>query len=296
MKVLVTGAAGLLGYHLCNFLTEAGYNVVGVHHFVVPKDVPWRSEYCDLLNENEVLSVLQRVKPDVVVNCVAATDVDKCEDFPSLAYQTNVVTVKYLARYSFLIGSRLIHISTDHLFDGKVYRVTEQTPPDPVNVYGRSKWSAERVCQAENPLALIVRTTFYGWAPPEHKSTYADWLYTSFKDQKPMKLFDDYFFNPLEVTQLSQILSLLLGTKLDGVINACGKETVSKALFGFEFARTFGFDSRNAEVTSITQGSTKAPRPTSLSMSVEKLISLGIMPGSIKEGLAHLYNTMKKEK
>lgn len=298
MKVLVTGAAGLLGSNLCTRLTMVGHDVVGFYHDlgVWAGDVTWKHYTGNLLSGSQVSDVLSLHKPDAVINCVGLTDVDMCEERFAKAWEVNALSVMWLARYTFLLGIRLIHISTDHLFDGKLGNVTEETPPNPVNVYGRSKWAGERMCLFENPTALVLRTTFYGWGPEGHKPTYADWLYANLRDGKPIKLFDDYFFNPLEVGQLSDIINKLLSTKINGVLNACGSQTVSKAVFGFELARVFGFDTSNAQVTSLVQGNTKAPRPTSLSMSVNKLISLGIIPGSIKEGLAHLYNTMKKEK
>ena len=288
MKVVVTGASGLLGSNVCSVFKANGHSVIPYYHQNLNKDY-----HGDLLNKRDVMTLLTKEHPDAVVNCVGWTNVDKCEDAPESAWLANAESVVELARLTFAMGIRLVHISTDHVFDGKKSFYSEIDTAKAVNVYGWSKLGGERLCLMGNPNALIVRTNFYGWAPAGHTPTFADWVYTSLRDKKPIQLFTDYYFNALEVNFLAEALEKVISVPIvmSGILNIASSDRMSKYDFGIAMAEVFGLSLEN--VTATAKSTMRVPRPPDLSLSVEKFYrAFGYKPAGLLEGLQRL----KKEK
>lgn len=288
MKVLVTGCAGLLGYHICKQLSRMNYTVIGWARNQASIDATWPEYAMNLLDTSSVRNLLVKQRPDVVINCVGLPNVDKCEDAPWLAWETNAESVTELARSTRNMGIRLIHISTDHVFDGRQAYRTEEDIPCPVNVYGWSKLGGERSCQFENPDALIIRTSFYGWTPKGRVPTFADWMHTSLRDQKPINLFTDFYFNALEVHHLIDTLEWLLHHPVKGILHVASKDRVSKFEFGRRMAIQFNFDMQNVTKTTIANHPMRVPRPLDLSLSISKLEQLGAPCVEVSEGISRL--------
>lgn len=147
--ILVVGAKGMLGSDLLSLLGERGRGV----------DLP-EIDITDLVSVQRVLTAL---KPSVVVNCAAYTDVDGCESNSETAMQVNAEGVAFLAMISREIGARLVQVSTDYVFDGsKGSPYREDDLPRPLNIYGESKLAGELNVDV-NPDNLVVRTQWlYG--------------------------------------------------------------------------------------------------------------------------------------
>jgi dTDP-4-dehydrorhamnose reductase len=284
MKILVAGGTGLLGSHLVKVMTRKGHDVVAPKH----------GDEFDMLKRDTVIATLTRNRPDVVINCVGLANVDACEADPNRAYLVNAESVLAMAHLTRIMGIRLIHISTDHLFDGRYGHYSEQAIPDPVNVYGWSKVCGEMTCLNENPSALVVRTNFYGFAPEGHPPTFADWLYTSLRDKKPLQLFDDYYFSALEVHYLAEALENILHHRLvTGILNIVSCERVSKAEFGKAMAKVFGFSLDAVSTRQSWDVPMRVKRPMDLSLSVVRVEKiLGYKPAGLYDGLQRLENEL----
>jgi len=153
VRVLVTGARGMLGRELEPRLEQAGFAVLG----------PARASL-DITLREEVLTALDRHRPGLVINCAAYTRVDQAESEAELAFAVNREGARHLAEACRGLGIPLVHLSTDYVFDGRSpqpYR--EEDPARPLNVYGLSKWEGEEMVRRELPRHLIVRTSWlYG--------------------------------------------------------------------------------------------------------------------------------------
>jgi dTDP-4-dehydrorhamnose reductase len=152
MKILVTGRNGQVGYELVRSLQPLG-EVIGVDRSVM-----------DLSDLNQIREVIRRIKPDLIVNPAAYTAVDKAESEPELAMRINGLAPGVMAEEAARIGARLVHFSTDYVFDGtKQQPYVETDVPCPINVYGKSKLAGEQAIAATGVSHLIFRTSWvYG--------------------------------------------------------------------------------------------------------------------------------------
>lgn len=149
MRVLLTGGTGMLG--------RAVLEIWGAHHEVI---APTRAEL-DLARPPQIFEVVRQIRPEVILHAAAIADVDRCEADPDLAFRVNTVGTACLAAAAHEIGATMIFISTDYVFDGaKGSPYTEFDLPNPMNIYGRSKWLAEEAVRSLCPRHFIVRTAW----------------------------------------------------------------------------------------------------------------------------------------
>ena len=157
MKILVTGASGLLGTDVTLELANAGHTVIKsartVHEDFVSADI----------GTVEGLTTLTKLDWDCVVHTAAARDPDSCERNPEMAHTLNVRATEVLARAAAERGAKFVFISTDYVFDGQMPPYSEDATPNPLNIYGQTKLSAEHIVLQQCPDALIIRVSIlYG--------------------------------------------------------------------------------------------------------------------------------------
>ena len=150
MKVLVTGAAGMLGRDVTGAAHAANHEVVALGR-----------EELDLLDGEAVAATVERERPAAVVNCAAWTDVDGAEADEAAATALNGAAAGALAAAAAGVGAAIVHPSTDYVFDGTADRpYVESDPTSPINAYGRSKLAGEQAVAAANPRHFVVRTSW----------------------------------------------------------------------------------------------------------------------------------------
>ncbi len=151
MKVLVTGASGQVGAEIEELLRGTRQNeLLALNH----------SEL-DIADRERVLQVTGEWEPDVIINAAAYTAVDACEDHVDQAFAVNALGPRHLAEGARLVGSHLVHISTDYVFDGtSASPYLEWDPPNPLSVYGRSKLAGEHEVLSLLPGAAVVRSSW----------------------------------------------------------------------------------------------------------------------------------------
>src|SRR5512145_604576 len=156
MKLLITGASGLLGISLALEALRA-HEVIGMDRGKL-KSAPFPVIKADLLHRTAIDSVIDSVRPDWVVNCAALANLDVCEEYPDLAKALNTDIPGELAKLCAKKNIRFVHISTDAVFDGeKTDPYLEEDSPNPLGVYSITKLAGERVVQEANPQAIIAR-------------------------------------------------------------------------------------------------------------------------------------------
>lgn len=236
-RILITGAGGMLGRTLSRWIEERGTPVLK-HSFTSGEgDV-----VADLAHPEEAFSILKDLNPEVIVNLVGSTDVDRCEREPSLAFEVNVRTVETIAAFfrEHRMDGRLIHISTDQVYDSPGRNSEEQVKI--CNTYGLSKYAGELAALHALPhRVVILRTNFFG--PSEHptKGSFSDWVVGSLKDEKPITLFNDVFFNPLSMDTLSSMILRVIQTPgPSGVFNLGAQGGMSKRDFALRLANRLG--------------------------------------------------------
>lgn len=271
-KVLITGARGFLGSNLVFLLSKnERYSI-----FLTSRSEPSGNHYSekyycgDLLDKTFVNRMIAKIEPDIVINTVSLVNVDLCEENPALAEKIIVNTSRNLANSLSNLDCRLIHISTDQLFNGEREFYSEDDIPSPLNVYGRLKLDAENIVQEAKPEVAIIRTNFFGWSPPRHPPTFAEWIFNGLNEKKPMTLFTDLFFSPLEVSLLIESLQDVMKSDFSGIVNIVGSERCSKFDFGIALASTFDLDDSIIIPSKISPEFFKAARPRDMSLSINK--------------------------
>ena len=267
-RILITGASGLLGSSLCARLAE-GNRIYGLrnHHAV---NVPGVDEIqIDLTDKDAIAKVFSETKPEFVIHAAGLTNVDQCETDPQLAELLNVEVTRSICTHSTAIGAKLIHISTDHLFDGSVPFATETLPVCPMNQYGLTKAKAE-IAVSELKSALILRTNFFGPGRP-WRTSFSDWILNQLRADQTVNAFHDVFFSPISISYFADLMFALVEREAAGVFNVVCRERVSKYEFAVKLAIHFGYS--QGCIRSVAMGSVqlKARRPADMSLSSEKL-------------------------
>ena len=290
--VLVTGASGLLGLNLSLSLQDKT-RVVGICHQTHLQNTPFELIEADLTDRQRLAQVLNSVKPDVIVNCAALASLDRCEEDPELAERMNADLPGWLATWSNYNGCRLVHISTDAVFDGERGNYRESDTPNPLGRYSRTKLEGEQRVLSEDPNATVCRVNFYGCSPSGKRSL-AEFFYNNFFAGKAVNGFTDVLFCPLYVLDLSEILWKIMQQRIGGLYHVVSSECLSKYDFGVRVARAFGFDETLVKPASWKDAGLKSVRSPDLRLRVEKIQEkLGQpMPG-IAAGLMRFREAME---
>lgn len=284
MRLLISGASGLLGLNLAleAFGHHEVYGVVNRHSL---RQAPFPVLQCDLTEDSPRQNLLERVAPDWVINCAALADLEACEADPPLAKKLNTELPAKLARDVSKGGARLLHISTDAVFDGLRGGYTEEDEPRPLSVYAQTKLAGERAVLEADPRALVVRVNFYGWSLSGKRSL-AEFFFNNLRVGKETPGFIDVFFCPLLVNDLAQILLIMIQMNLCGIYHVVAPQAISKYEFGVELANAFGLNAGLVRPLSVNQAGLRAARSPNLTLSVAKLEKILPQPlPSIRQGL-----------
>jgi len=207
MKILVAGALGQLG----RALGEA----LGADHQLVPRDLP----ELDLAEPDAVARCLDDVRPDLVINAAAFTDVDAAESDPAGAERGNVTVPRVLAEATAARDLALMHVSTDYVFDGEADRpYVESDAPAPFNAYGRTKLAGEEAVRAANPRHFVVRTA---WLYSTGGRNFALTMLRA-AERGEVRVVDDQMGCPTYAPHLARGIARLLGRDDYGTFHMAG--------------------------------------------------------------------------
>jgi dTDP-4-dehydrorhamnose reductase len=288
LKILVTGASGLLGLNLSLGMIGT-HTIVGVDRNKL-SGTPFELLKTDLLEPGACSRLIEEVRPDALIHTAAKAIVDACESDPAGARLLNAEFPGCLAELCAKRGVRLIHISTDAVFDGtKNGDYTEEDVPNPLGVYARTKLDGERNVLSVNPQAAIARVNFFGWSLSGTRSL-SEFFYNNLSNGQQVNGFTDVWFCPMFVTDLANTLTKMLEKGLSGLYHAVGSEALTKYDFGVRIARQFGFKEDLVRPTLIEESGLKAKRSPKLHLSVHKLsTALGETIPGVSTGIEQFY-------
>ncbi len=256
-RVLVVGA-GFLGSNIAQEFRD--HIVTQTNLTKIQKD----SYVLDITNGKKVIDCFDDVKPSIVINCAANTEIDFLEKNARIAYSINGDGARNLAVAAERYNIRLIHISTDGVFDGTRGNYTEEDKLNPINVYARSKIIGEEHVVKNCSNHVIVRTNFYGYHP-QSKFLFNNIL-SKLRKKEQIIGFDDVIFTPLEVSNLSRLISDVVFSNYVGILNLSSNESISKYQFCCRIAEAFGFDLNLIRKGSIEDVRFIAKRPKNTSL------------------------------
>jgi dTDP-4-dehydrorhamnose reductase len=288
-RILVTGASGLLGVNLALEATQAGHLVFGTYNEhalrLESKQQGCASTYgggglpvfqacqVDLLADGAIERLIDETQPDWVIHCAALANLDSCEAQPELAQRINAELPGRLAKHLAGSGTRLLHVSTDSVFDGVKGGYAETDAPNPLGVYSRTKLEGEQAVLAANSQAIVARVNLFGWSLTSKRSLGEFFIYNLRAGKKVMG-FTDVFFCPLLANDLAQVFVEMLNRQLSGLYHTVGSEGLCKYDFGLRLAVRFGLDTSLIQPTSVFESGLKAARSPNLVLNTDKLAAV----------------------
>lgn len=288
--ILITGSNGFIGSSLLAFLLQKSfYKIIGVSkgECRTPAHPNFKYLNVDLTHTKEVLKVFQRYQPNVVVHCAAISQVDVCEENPDLCADVNVNATKYLVHQSSKFNAQFIFLSSDFIFDGTQDWVDENTIPNPISVYGKSKLMAEEVVKNSSVKWAIIRPVLvYGFSHSASRSNIFTWVMESLKNENHIKVVEDQFRTPTFVLDVVSLIISIIENKAIGVFNLGGSEGISVLDFAQQIANISQLDSRFIHPVKSDSLENANLRPKSSCFIISREIEeFGIEPIGIDEGI-----------
>ena len=288
MKIMILGANGFTGRRILQRLSP-NHQVVAcsLHPDILPEE-GYQFQTLDMQDFNATDELLSSFQPDVIINASALSVVDYCEQHPEEAYALNVSAVKHLAEYSQANSSRLIHLSTDFVFDGTASDpYTETDAPNPVNYYGKTKrWSEEAIEQTCSNYAIVRVEVVYGKPYSGQHGNIVHLVKNRLENGQGIRVVSDQFRSPTWVEDIASAIESLLSEKHQGIYHICGGETLSVADIAYRVAKHFGLDASLIQAVTTEEMNEATPRPLFSPMSTEKAFQeFGYQPSKLEEGL-----------
>ncbi len=299
MRVAITGSNGLLGTKLLELLLaepEVEPLAISRGRCSHGRAGEFRYWQADLCVPGSALDAIGAGRPDVVVHTAAMTDVDGCERAPERAWRENVEATRYVAEAARRVGARLVHLSTEYVFDGASGPYGEGDPTGPLSVYGRTKLASEQVARALLPGCVVARTTvLFGYAP-HVRANFVTSLVARLGAGQTVRVVTDQVGSPTLADNLAQMVwALASDPAAAGVFNTVGATVLDRFDFAQLVARAFGLDASLVEPTDTAALDQLAPRPLKAGLRMEKFRTRypGVPVLAVDEALARLRAQME---
>jgi dTDP-4-dehydrorhamnose reductase len=260
MRVFILGSSGMLGSVLYNYLADY-YQVFGAS-----RNNKFGDYSCDLRDQVKLEKILNFVKPDVIINAAAITDLTYCQKNIYEALSVHYELPKFLSGRN----ERVIQISTDSVFDGKSSNYSESDLPNPVNCYSFTKLLGEYPILSKLN-GLVLRTNIYGFNTYSPGSSLFEWIVHSLEENLTIHGYRNVFFNPVSIFKLSEIIHHSIENETNGLMHIgsntvlCKADFISKIIAIVKPSYSSYFDSIQMESDLI--------RPKNTSLNVEKMIA-----------------------
>jgi dTDP-4-dehydrorhamnose reductase len=300
-KIAIFGAGGTLGSTLVELvLAQTDAHIFAFAHSDLPKypetiNTRLTGASLDIGNPGAVQAILVQVKPDLVINAAAMTNVDKCELHRSEALAANALGPRQLAHMCTMLGAYLVHVSTDYIFSGTALQpgpYNEDAPAEPINWYGETKFRGENAIAeigADRIPWLIVRTALvYGYASGG-RSSFIAWLIKELRAGRRVKIVNDQLNTPTFVDDLAVALLQVIRMSMVGTLHLAGPELVRRDLMARQIALHYNLDPSLIDVVTTAELRQIAPRPLYSGLSTKRTGEMnGITMRDLSTGLQAL--------
>ena len=287
MRILITGAFGQLGHALQSVLSKkSNYELI-----CTAKKVKKGQEGIplDIRNQVALKELINTTAPDIIINLAAMTNVDACELNPKLAGEINVAGLQHICD-SF--KGKIIHLSTDYVFDGTSGPYKEDDPLNPISIYGKTKLASEHILLEKDIKNLVIRGNVLYDYSPHTSASFLNWVVSSLKNNQEIKVVEDQFNNPTWTRSMSDIIELSIKNDLEGIIHWGDSVHISRFEFAKLIAKKFSLNESLIKPVLTSELNQPARRPLQSGLSTEKLVNmLDIIPPSIDDCLDEIINT-----
>jgi len=289
-KILVTGSNGLLGQKIIDLaLADTTIELIATSRGENRHPIKngYRYVDVDILDKQRLQETIAEYRPNVLINTAAMTNVDACEHDPEGCQKLNVEAVTSLVELCESYSIHLIHLSTDFIFDGKEGPYAEDAEPNPLSLYGRSKWDAEKIIQQSTCKWAILRTILvYGVVADMSRSNIVLWAKGALEKGLPLNVVNDQWRMPTLAEDLAQACLLAAARKAEGIFHISGEDWFAIHELVAAVADFWGLDKSQIREISSSTLSQAAPRPARTGFILDKARRvLGYQPRSFREGL-----------
>ena len=287
-KIILTGASGFLGWHFLKKYAEE-YEIIGIYSsnkWTEFKNVTWvKFDFLNPKNSSAFYNFLEKEKPDWVLNFAAAANPNFCEENPETSKTLNRNLPIALSNSCFHLGIKLLHCSTDLVFDGESTHYPETAPTNPISVYGHDKSTADFHILKTNKNAIVARLPLMFGLNPNGAGFFHNWI-EKLKSGEKLFAFTDEFRTAASCKRVVQGIHLLIKKEENGLFHLGGLEKVSR----FDFAKRLAqfLKIKNPEIIPSVRADVKmaAARPKDVSLNIQKAQSIGYQPKSLEEEFA----------
>lgn len=273
MKVLVTGASGLLGRSLVKELLSKNHKVIALYNNNI---IPIKHDNLvkiklDITDRVLIEDLILKTRPEVIVHAAAYTDVDGCEQHKDWAWKVNVEATRSIIHAARVTRSYLIYVSTDYVFDGLKGLYREDDIPNPINYYGLTKLVSEELVKNSDLLYVVVRpSVIYGFGG--NKKSFAEYIIEKLSRREKVYAVVDQYVSPTYNVLLAKTIAEIAEAKPMGILHVAG-ERMSRYEFALRIAETLDLPVELIEKTSIKEFKhwiARRPRDSSLDTSKAK--------------------------
>jgi len=270
---LVTGGSGLLGAKIVQTAIVGGHDVFSSYR--EHRTTNGKPVQLDQTQEGQVRDKVAKIRPQVIINAAALSDVDFCEENPDAAFLVNSESVAYLATAAREAGSFLLQVSTDYVFDGENGSYSELDPPHPINTYGNSKLQGERAAAfiGEGLWSIARPSVIFGWGR-RYRPNAATYVLEKLSKQETVHMVRDQYCSPTFNTNLAAMLVEIAERKIPGILHTAGETRLNRYELALRVAEELGLDKKLVLPTVAGEIPWKANRPRDSSLIVARAASI----------------------
>lgn len=282
-KILITGANGQLGSELRKqSAQENQYEWIFTDRIEL-----------DLCNVDNLQAEMTKINPDILINCAAHTAVDKAESEYDVSDILNHKAVAAMATWTQANNCKLIHVSTDYVFDGNsAVALKEDAPTDPINVYGMTKLAGEKACRQNNPDAIIIRTS---WVYSSFGNNFVKTMSRLMQERDSLKVVNDQIGSPTYAADLAEAIITIMNHSnwQPGIYNFSNEGEISWYQFALAIQEIGGFEC-NVSGIPASAYPTPAKRPAYSLLDKTKIKStFGVTVADYKQSLKKCMDLLK---
>lgn len=294
MKILITGANGLLGQYAVKQFAGAGHEVMatGRGDCRLPDNAkPYQYTDLDITDKKGVLAYVTAMRPEVIVHAAAMAQPDTCELNREACYDSNTNATLYFTEAAEAVSAKMLYISTDFIFSGDDGPYRETDKPAPVNYYGETKLAAEQIVRQSKINWAIVRTVLvYGNILSGTRSNIVTWVKENLEKENPIKVVSDQVRTPTYVEDLARGIHLIVEKNAMGIYHLSGKEVLTPYEMAVQVADYFGLNKTLMEKVDASVFTQPAQRPLKTGFIIDKAEKeLGYSPVSFMQGIRKMF-------
>jgi dTDP-4-dehydrorhamnose reductase len=278
MKILLTGASGLVGSAFAQSAARRGHHVIGLTG-TYTGDIPGLAQKrtADLTDETALTATVLELFPDAIVNCAAVAEPAQCDADPARAQALNVALPAHLARLANHLSARFVHLSSEQVFDGtSTGSYTVKSAVKPLNLYARQKVESERLVHTAAPdFAITLRAPLLSGNSLTGKRSLHERLFADWSAGKTPKVYTDEVRQPCTAANLAELMvELLERNDVRGVFHWAGADVLSRHELAVRIRTHFKLSETSAPLEAITREAdprTASKRPACLALDLKPL-------------------------